>query len=105
MLYLHTASLKSRCFLFILIILVFILDSSLVRQSFLSIWMQMYLKEIQCINKVTLPYLTFHSRESGYRKTETKNKNKNKMENFPVVPALHYVTQTLFFFWLVVQNL
>ena len=37
MLYLHTASLKSRCFLFILIILVFILDSSLVRQSFLSI--------------------------------------------------------------------
>ena len=33
-LYLHTASLKSRCFLFIFIILVFILDSSLVRQSF-----------------------------------------------------------------------
>ena len=77
MFYLHTASLKSRCFLFILIILVFILDSSLVRQSFFSIWMQMYLKEIQCINKVTLPYLTFHSRESGYRKTET-NKQKQK---------------------------
>ena len=26
------------------------------------------------------------------------------MKNLPVVPALHYVTQTLFFFWLVVQN-
>ena len=39
----------------------------------------MYLKEIQCINKVTLPYLTFHSRESGYRKTETK-KQKQKQK-------------------------
>jgi len=58
MLFLHTASLKSRCFLFIFIILVFILVFRLVRELvFLNINVNVYLKEIPCLNKVTLPYL------------------------------------------------
>ena len=58
-LFLHTASLKSRCFLFIFIILVFILDFRLVRKLvFLYFNVNVYLKEIPCLNKVTLPYLT-----------------------------------------------
>ena len=52
MLFLHTASLKSRCFLFIL-------DFRLVRKLvFLYFNVNVYLKEIPCLNKVTLPYLT-----------------------------------------------
>ena len=39
MLFLHTASLKRSCFLFIFIILVFILDSSLVMQLVYYAWM------------------------------------------------------------------
>ena len=58
-LFLHTASLKSRCFLFISFILVFILDFSLVRKLFFLYFnVNIYLKEIPCSNKVTLPYLT-----------------------------------------------
>ena len=58
-LFLHTASLKSRCFLFIFIILVFILDFRLVRKLvFLYFNVNLYVKEIPCLNKVTLPYLT-----------------------------------------------
>ena len=58
-LFLHTASLKSRCFLFIFIILVFILDFRLVRKLvFLYFNVNVYLKEIPCLNEVTLPYLT-----------------------------------------------
>ena len=50
------ASLKSRCFLFIFIILVFILDFRLVRKLvFLYFNVNVYLKEIPCLNKVTLP--------------------------------------------------
>ena len=50
---------KSRCFLFIFIILVFILDFRLVRKLvFLYFNVNVYLKEIPCLNKVTLPYLT-----------------------------------------------
>ena len=48
---------KSRCFLFIFIILVFILDFRLVRKLvFLYFNVNVYLKEIPCLNKVTLPY-------------------------------------------------
>ena len=58
-LFLHTVSLKSRCFPFIFIILVFILDVRLVRKLvFLYFNENVYLKEIPCLNKVTLPYLT-----------------------------------------------
>ena len=50
---------KSRCFLLIFIILVFILDFRLVRKLvFLYFNVNVYLKEIPCLNKVTLPYLT-----------------------------------------------
>ena len=45
------ASLKSRCFLFIFIILVF----RLVRKLVFLYLNVMYLKEIPCLNKVTLP--------------------------------------------------
>ena len=67
-LFLHTASLKSRCFLFIFIILVsFILVFRLVRKLvFLYFIVNVYLKEIPCLNKVTLPYLTYHLRGSGH---------------------------------------
>ena len=62
-LFLHTVSLKSRCFPFIFIILVFILDVRLVRKLvFLYFNENVYLKEIPCLNKVTLPYLTDMSR-------------------------------------------
>ena len=57
-LFLHTASLKSRCFLLNFIILVFILDFRLVRKLVFLPLNVMYLKEIPCLNKVTLPYLT-----------------------------------------------
>ena len=58
-LFLHTASLKSRCFLFIFIILVFILDSRLVRKLvFLYFNVNVYLKEITVLKKFPLPYLT-----------------------------------------------
>ena len=54
-LFLHTASLKSRCFLFIFIISVFLLDFRLVRKLvFLYFNVNVYLKEILCLNKVTL---------------------------------------------------
>ena len=56
-LFLHTASLKSRCFLFVFIILVFILDFRLVRKLVFLPLNVMYLKEIPCLNKVALPYL------------------------------------------------
>ena len=57
-LFLHTASLKSRCFLFIFI-LVFISDFRLVRMLVFPYFnVNVYLKEIPCLNKVTLPYLT-----------------------------------------------
>ena len=56
-LFLHTASLKSRCFLFIFINLIsFILVFRLVRKLVFSI--NVYLKEIPCLNKVTIPYHT-----------------------------------------------
>ena len=55
-LFLHTASLKSRCSLFIFIILFFILDFRLVRKLvFLYFNVNMCLKEIPCLNKGTLP--------------------------------------------------
>ena len=54
-LFLHTASMKSRCFLFIFVILVFMLDSRLVRKL---VNVNVYLKKIPCFNKNTLPYLT-----------------------------------------------
>ena len=58
-LFLHMASLKSRCFLFIFIILVFIFDFRLVRKLvFLYFNVNVYPEEIPCLNKVTLPYLT-----------------------------------------------
>ena len=57
-LFLHTASLKSKCFLFIFIILVFILDFRLVRKLvFLYFNVNVSLKEIPCLIKVTLPIL------------------------------------------------
>ena len=59
-LFLQTASLKIRCFLFIFIILVFILDFISVRKLVFLPLNVMYLKEIPCLNKVTLPYLTLH---------------------------------------------
>ena len=53
-LFLHTASLKSRCFLFIFIILVFYLSFRLVRKLvFLYLNVNVYLMEIPCLNKVT----------------------------------------------------
>ena len=58
-LFVHTASMKSRCFLFIFIILVFILDFRLVRKLvFLYFTLNVCQKKIPCLNKVTLPYLT-----------------------------------------------
>ena len=61
------ASLKSRCFLFIFIILVFILDFTLVRKLvFLYFNVNVYLNEIPCLNKVTLPYLTLDSRPTEF---------------------------------------
>ena len=66
-LFLHTASLKSRCFLFIFIILIFTLDFRLVRKLvFLYFNVNVCLKEIPCLNKVTLPYLTFKARKLGF---------------------------------------
>ena len=54
---------KSRCFLLIFIILVFILDFRLVRKLvFLYFNVNVYLKEIPCLNKNTLPYLTLSTR-------------------------------------------
>ena len=73
----HTASLKSRCFLFIFIILVFILDFRLVRKLvFLYFNVNVYLKEIPCLNKVTLPYLTlpYHANDFVNAKRNAREK-------------------------------
>ena len=59
---------KSRCFLFIFIILVFILDFRLVRKLvFLYFNVNVYLKEIPCLNKVTLSYLALYEVPEGYK--------------------------------------
>ena len=59
---------KSRCFLFISIILVFILVFRLVRKLvFLYFNVNVYLKEIPCLNKVNLPYLTLYEVPEGYK--------------------------------------
>ena len=53
-----TITVKSRCFLFIFV-LVFKLDFRLVRKLVFPYFnVNVYLKEIPCLNKVTLPYLT-----------------------------------------------
>ena len=66
---------KSRCFLFFFSILVFILDFRLVGKSvFLYFNVNVYLKEIPCLNKVTLPYLTLPLLQSAYRKFNSTEK-------------------------------
>ena len=65
-LFLHMASLKSRCFLFIFIILVFILAFRLLKKLFL-LYLNVNTMEIPRSNKVTLPYLT------NKRQTEAHN--------------------------------
>ena len=66
-LFLHTASLKSRCSLFIFIILVFILDFRLVRKLvFLYLNVKVvYLKEIPSINKITITSTCKGSKRGG----------------------------------------
>ena len=64
-LFLHMASLKSRCFLFIFIILVFILAFRLLRKLFL-LYLNVNTMEIPCLNKVTLPYLTNKRRTEAH---------------------------------------
>ena len=59
-LFLHMASLKSRCFLFIFIILVFILAFRLLRKLFL-LYLNVNTMEIPCLIK--LPYLTLQTKD------------------------------------------
>ena len=65
----------SDLLLFIFIILVFILNFRLVRKLvFLYFNVNVYLKEIPCLNKVTLPYLTLHGPKISYHNILTHNK-------------------------------
>ena len=80
-LFLHLASLKSRCFLFIFILLVFILDFRLVRKLFFLYFnVNGYLKEIPCLNKVTLPYLRFATYRIFSEKTCAKRRQCNSLQ-------------------------
>ena len=81
-LFLHTAYLKSRWFLFIFIILVFILYFRLVRKLvFLYFNVNVYLKDIPCLNKVTLPYLTLpYEDKQNVHGIQTENMRKQLSE-------------------------
>ena len=63
-LFLHMASLKSRCFLLIFIILVFILAFRLLRKLFL-LYLNVNTMEIPCLIK--LPYLTLPYKQKTNR--------------------------------------
>ena len=72
LLFLHTASLKSRCFLFILIILAFILDFRLVRELVFFLYILEALKSYHTIPYHRLPEVTVGDRKlegvtRGYR--------------------------------------
>ena len=101
-LFLHTDSLKSRCFLFIFIILVFILDFRLARKLvFLYFNVNVFPKEIPCLNKVTLPY-PIYTAVFGTTILGLSGVTKTHMNLFLPTASLNHFS-AVFFHWFLIN--